>query len=360
MKIGVLKETRGGETRVAAVPETVMKYVGWGFDVMFENAAGAAAGFDDKLYSVAGADIIINRQHIFDKADIILSVWGAAEQEYNKLRAKQILIADFESFKYPRRAEVLAKTGVTALALERMPRISRAQSADILSSQSNIGGYKAAMLGMNLLNRAVPLMMTAAGTVVPAKALVLGAGVAGLQAIATLKRMGAVVYSSDVRAAAREQVESLGGRFLSVDDSADFENHTGYAAEVSAQYLAKQKLIITEQLKQTDILITTALSANGKAPELVSAAMASVMPPHAVIVDMAGGNVEAENLRDDILIISNRNLAALVPDTASKLFARNVLNLLEMYGGKNFNLPPDDEILTAIALCGYDHKESGK
>lgn len=360
MKIGVLKEERGGETRVAAVPETVMKYTAWGFEVMIESNAGGAAGFEDKLYSAAGADIIINRQNIFDNADIILSVWGVDEQEYSLLRAKQILIADFESFKYPQRAEKLAKTGVVALALERMPRISRAQPADILSSQSNIGGYKAAMLGMNLLNRAVPLMMTAAGTVVPAKALVLGAGVAGLQAIATLKRMGAVVYASDVRAAVREQVESLGGRFLSVDDSADFENRTGYAAEVSAQYLAKQKLVITEQLKQTDILITTALSADGKAPELISAVMVSVMPPHAVIVDMADGNVEAENLRDDILIIGNRNLATLVPDTASKLFARNMLSLLEMYGGKNFNLPPDDELLSAIALCGYRDKENDK
>lgn len=360
MKIGVLKEIRGGETRVAAVPETVMKYAGWGFDVMVETRAGVAAGFEDKLYSAAGADIIINRQHIFDNADIILSVWGVPENEYNRLRNKQILIADFESFKYPQRAEKLAKTGVAALALERMPRISRAQAADILSSQSNIGGYKAAMLGMNLLNRAVPLMMTAAGTVVPAKALVLGAGVAGLQAIATLKRMGAVVYASDVRASAREQVESLGGRFLTVDDNADFENRSGYAGEVSAQYLAKQKLIVTEQLKQTDILITTALAAGGKVPELVSAAMASVMPAHAVIVDMAGGNVASENLRADLLLVAERNLAALVPDTASKLFARNILNLFEMYGGKNFSLPEGDEILKAIALCGYEIKEGSK
>lgn len=353
MKIGVLKEHKSGENRVAAVPETVMKYVALGFTVMVESQAGVAAGFENKLYADAGADITLNRKNIFDMADIILSVWGIPEHEYNLLQPKQILIADFESLKYPKKIKRLAKTGVVALALERMPRISRAQIADIMSSQSNIAGYKAAMLGMNLLNRAIPLMMTAAGTIVPAKALVLGAGVAGLQAIATLKRMGAVVYASDVRASAREQIESLGGRFLSVDDNADFENQAGYAGEISEQYLAKQKQVLTEQLKQTDILITTALSAGGKAPELISAAMASVMPQYAVIVDMAGGNVASANLRADILLVKERNMAALVPDTASKLFARNVLNLLEMYGGKNFNLPPDDEILKAIAICGY-------
>lgn len=350
MIIGVLKEIRDGETRVAAVPPIVVKYAGWGMKIAVEAAAGQKAGFPDDEYIKAGAEIC-SREEVFAKADIVLSIWGLEPEQYYMLRAGQILIADFESGRYPERAEWLSHKGVTVLALEKMPRISRAQGMDILSSQNNLAGYKAALLAMNSLNRSVPMMITSAGTLPPVKSLVIGAGVAGLQAIATLKRAGSIVYASDVRAAAKEQVESLGGRFLVVDEKADFEGQGGYASEITPEYLLKQKDLITEQLKQTDILITTALTGGKTVPVLVTKEMLWSMSGRSVIVDMAGGNVEPNEKRTDILLIQDKNLAALLPDSASRLFARNIFNLLEMYGGKDFKLHLDDEILSAICIC---------
>lgn len=350
MIIGVLKETREGETRVASVPPVVVKYAGWGFKVVVEFDAGRKAGFADDEYIKAGAETA-TREEVFAKADIVMSIRGIDPEHYYMLRAGQILIADFESGRYPERAEWLSHKGVTALALEKMPRISRAQGMDILSSQNNLAGYKAALLAMNSLNRGVPMMITSAGTMAPAKSLVIGAGVAGLQAIATLKRAGSIVYASDVRAAAKEQVESLGGRFLVVDEKADFEGQGGYASEITPEYLLKQKDMITEQLKQTDILITTALTGGKTVPVLVTKEMLWSMASHSVIVDMAGGNVERNEKRPDILLVQDNNLAALLPDSASRLFARNIYNLIEMYGGKDFKLHLDDEILSAICIC---------
>lgn len=351
MIIGILKETRSGEKRVAAIPETVKKYASWGWQILLERDAGMASGFVNDDYIRVGGLTTDSRSEIFAKADIILSIWGVNPEEYALLRHNQILIADFESGRYPERASLLSKTGVTALALERMPRISRAQSMDILSSQNNLAGYKAALLGMDMLNRGIALMITSAGTIPPAKALVMGAGVAGLQAVATLKRMGAVVYASDVRAAAQEQVESLGGRFLVVSKGADFEEKGGYSGKISQEFLLKQKELITEQLKQTDILITTALSGGKSIPLLVTTQMLSVMPQNAVVIDMAGGNVEKNNEnRSDILLVQNNNLASLMPDSASRLFARNILNLIEAFDGKNFKINLEDEIMSAICL----------
>lgn len=350
MIIGVLKENRDGETRVAAVGESVLKYVGWGFECLIEKDAGEKPGFPDEDYIKNGAKIV-SRQEIFEKADIVLSIWGIAPEEYDRLRVGQILIADFETGKFPERISTLSQKGVTVLALEKMPRISRAQSMDILSSQNNLAGYKAALLGVNSLNRGIALMITAAGVISPAKALVIGAGVAGLQAIATLKRAGAIVYASDVRAAAKEQVESLGGRFLVVDEKADFEGAGGYASDITPEYLLKQKDLITEQLKQTDILITTALTGGKSVPVLVKKEMLWGMPQRAVIIDMAGGNVEKNDARQDILLVQDNNLAALVPNSASRLFSRNIQNLLATYGGKDFKLHLDDDILSAICLC---------
>lgn len=351
MKIGILKETRNGEKRVAAIPETIKKYISWENKVIVEKNAGHAAGFIDNDYIRAGGLIVDSREQIFTEADILLSIWAPEPEEYKFLRPDQILIADFESGRYLERATQLSKTGITALALEKMPRISRAQSMDILSSQNNLAGYKAALLAINALNRGISLMITSAGTIPPAKALVMGAGVAGLQAIATLKRMGAVVYASDVRAAAKEQVESLGGRFLVVTEGADFEEKGGYSGTISPEFLLKQKELITEQLKQTDILITTALSGGKSVPLLVTNSMLSVMPQNAVVVDMAGGNVEKnENMRPDIILIQNNNLASLMPDSASRLFAKNIYNLLEAFGGKNFKINLEDEIMSAICL----------
>lgn len=351
MNIGVLKETKNGETRVAAVPETVVKYIAQGFNVLVESGAGKASGFDDEEYIKSGAAVLKMRADVMKRSDFIFSIRRIPPQDYPYLRPGQILAADYETARYPEEVRSLAAKGVTVLALERMPRISRAQSMDILSSQNNLAGYKAALLGMNALNRGVPLMITAAGTIPPAKCLVLGAGVAGLQAVATLKRMGAVVYASDVRAAAKEQVESLGGNFLLVDETADFENKSGYASEISAEYLMKQKEMVAEQLKQTDILITTALSAGKKAPLLVTSGMLGEMPENAAVIDMAGGNVELNLSREDLKIVQDNNLAALVPHSASRLFSRNILNLLEAYGGGSFRLDLKDEILAAICVC---------
>lgn len=351
MNIGILKETEAGETRVAAVPETIAKYISWGFNVFVEARAGENSGFDDEVYIKSGAAVLKKRTEIFQNSDFILSIRRICLHDYQFLRPGQILIADYETARYPDEVKVLASKGVTVLALERMPRISRAQSMDILSSQNNLAGYKAALLGIDLLNRGVPLMITSAGTIPPAKSLVLGAGVAGLQAVATLKRMGAVVYASDVRAAAKEQVESLGGKFLVVEDAANFESKSGYASEISAEYLLKQKEIVKEQLKQTDILITTALSAGKKAPLLVSADMLEEMPKNSVVIDMAGGNVEINPARLDLKVVQNSNLASLIPYSASRLFSRNILNLFEAYGSGNFKLNLDDEILSAICVC---------
>jgi len=351
MKIGVLKETEPGEKRVAAVPETIMKYTGMGLDVVVENNAGSEAGFCDDDYLKAGAVLTADRHEIYTKADILLRIKSVPEAEYGNLRPGQILVADLETGRFPERIGAFAAAGISALALEKMPRISKAQSMDILSSQNNIAGYKAALLAMDRLNRGIPLMITSAGTIPPAKALVLGAGVAGLQAIATLKRMGAVVYASDVRAAAREQVESLGGRFLVVDDEADFETSGGYAGQVSPEYLLKQKEKISEQLRQTDILITTALSGGKTVPVLVTAEMMSLLPSGAVAVDMAGGNIENNNLREDIVLIQDNNLATRVPHSASRLFSRNLLSLIETYGGGEFKLDLNDEIISAVCVC---------
>lgn len=350
MIIGVLKEKKAGETRVAATDDTVRKYIGWGIEVLIEKDAGIHAGYNDDDYIKSGA-VPSSREDIFHKADILLSVWGPDQDDYSLLKPEQILIADFRTARQPECISRLSEHGVTILALEKMPRISRAQGMDILSSQNNLAGYKAALLGMDTLNRGIPLMITSAGTIPPAKALVLGAGVAGLQAIATLKRMGAQVWASDVRAAAKEQVESLGGRFLSVDDKADFEGSGGYASEITPEYLLKQKEIVTEQLRQTDILVTTALTGGRDIPVLVKKEMLYHMPNHAVIVDMAGGNVEKNEKRTDILLIQNDNLPALLPNSASRLFSKNILNLLEVYGAKDFKLHLDDEIMSAICVC---------
>lgn len=350
MILGILKETAPDESRVAGVPESVMKYVGAKIKVLVEQNAGLAAGFDDESYLKAGANIT-TRDEILNSADVILKIWGIEEAEISYLKAGQIIIADFENLRDLSLLEKLCKTGATLLALEKMPRLTRAQNMDILSSQNSLAGYKAALIGLNALKRAVPMMITSAGTIAAAKALVLGAGVAGLQAIATLKRMGAVVYASDVRAAAREQAQSLGARFIVVDEKADFEAAGGYSSEITPEYLLKQKELIKERLKQTDILITTALSGGKSAPVLVTSDMAAQMPFQSVIVDIAGGNVIPPQNRPDIVFIQNKNMPSYIAESASRLFSQNVYNLIMQYGGADFKFVDNDEILSALCLC---------
>lgn len=349
MIIGILKEERKNETRVAVVPDTVKKYTDTGFEVWFEKNAGKLSGFSDGAYLSASAKAVI-REKILQHADILIKIWCLPEKDFSQLHSGQILIADMETYHHPEYAQSLSALGVEVLALEKIPRISRAQSMDILSSQNNLAGYKAALSAVDLLNRGTALMMTPAGTIAPAKALILGAGVAGLQAAATLKRLGVMVYMSDVRAAAKEQAESLGAKFLTVDAKVDFENSEGYASEVSRNFLLKQKEVVAKQLKQTDILITTAFSAGKKVPLLVDDKMLAGMPLDPVVVDISGGNITDKNVRPDIVIIRDENLAARLPNSASRLFSGNVWNLISAYGGDAFKISGDDEIMTAIRV----------
>lgn len=333
MIISVPKELKNCETRVALTPDMVKKYKSIGFSVCIESGAGILSGFNDEAYANVGATILRSPEEIYNSGNILLKIWAPLPQEFSFLHPKQTLLANCQNLM---ELNALAERKITCFALNLLPRISRAQSMDILSSQSNLSGYYAVVQAINLLPRAVPLMMTAAGTVSPARVLVLGVGVAGLQAIATAKRLGAIVYASDVRSQVKEQVESLGAKFLQIDSNDNFETSSGYAAETSESYQEKQNFAVMEQLKKTDILITTALIAGKKAPLLVTKKMLDNMPCGSVVIDMAsenGGNVEGsqDNLVIDykgIKILGNSNLAAKVPYSSSTLFANNLYNFI--------------------------------
>ncbi len=335
MIIAVPAERTIEETRVAATPETVKKYTAWGFEVRVEKDAGNHAGFADGDYQRTGAKIVATPQELYQHADIILKINAPLPEEIQYLTSGQIIIANFQALAHPAQIKTLADKGLVCMALDMLPRISRAQSMDILSSQSNLSGYAAIIEAASRLNKAIPLMMTAAGTVPPAKVLILGAGVAGLQAIATAKRLGAQVYAFDVRPQVKEQVESLGAKFIEVNQE-HFETSGGYASETSLEYQKQQHAAITAQLATTDIVISTALIPGKKAPILITEDMRKQMPDGAVIVDMAaasGGNVEGtvngQSIKiGNLEIIGNSNPARLIPATASKLFANNIYNFL--------------------------------
>ena len=323
MIIGALKETKYQETRVAITPDIVIKYKNLGLEVMVETGLGTASGFNDDDYIKSGALVLKNRNDIFKQSDILVNIWSLADYEYKKLRAGQILIANFEN---STNCEELSKMKVVALALEKVPRISRAQNVDILSSQNNLAGYKAALTAMNMLNRAVPMMITSAGTIKPVKVLIVGLGVAGLQALATFKRMGAIVYTSDTRAETKEETISLGGRFVE-------PNHQ------------------IEILRTVDILLTSVMPQGKKAPLLFTKKDLEQMPANSVIIDMACGNVECKNIRKDIQLVQNMFFVSEVANSASKLFAENVYNLIKENGGAKFKINLEDEILKAMCLC---------
>ena len=362
MIIGITKEIRAKETRVAATPETIKKMTAWGATVLLEKDAGIKAGFTNEAYQEAGAEIISSAQEVYQKADIILKICAPEPEEFAYFHAGQTLIADFKALSKPEKIVDYAKLKLTCFSLDLLPRISRAQTMDILSSQNNLAGYKAVLNAVNLLGKAVPMMMTAAGTIAPAKVLVLGAGVAGLQAIATAKRLGAQVFASDVRPAVKEQVESLGGKFLQVETDAELETASGYAKETSADYQKRQTAAVAEQLKKTDIVITTAQIPGKAAPRLISAEMLSLMPKGGVIIDMAtdsGGNVEGaidgQTIeKDGIIIQGNSNLAAELPQSASRLFANNLYNFLApMYHKEQQKISFDfaDALIKATCIC---------
>ncbi len=343
MKLAIAKERRAHETRVAASPETVKKLSALGFQVTVESGAGLGAAFTDDAYAQAGAAIAADAAAALGAADLVFKVqrpMTAAEgfDEVALLKSGTALVCGLGALQNRDLVDALAKANVTAFAMELLPRITRAQSMDILSSQSNLAGYKAVIDAAGSFTRAFPMMMTPAGTVPPARVLIMGVGVAGLQAIATAKRLGAIVSATDVRPATKEQVQSLGGKFIAVEDE-EFkaaETAGGYAKEMSKDYQAKQAALIAETIEKQDIVITTALIPGRKAPVLVSEDMVKTMKPGSVILDMAveqGGNCPLSEFgrtveKYGVKIIGPANLPASIATDASALFARNLLNFV--------------------------------
>jgi NAD(P) transhydrogenase subunit alpha len=356
-KIAITKESHVGETRVAATPESVKKLIGLGFSVTVEKGAGTAAAYPDADYAAAGADLADDAVSALAGADILFKVRGPSDAELAALKSGALFAGLINPFQSPELLAALSQKGVSAFAMEFIPRISRAQAMDALSSQANLAGYRAVIEAAEAYGRALPMMMTAAGTVAAAKVFVMGVGVAGLQAIATARRLGAVVTATDVRPATKEQVESLGAKFLAVEDE-EFKNAQtagGYAKEMSAEYQAKQAALTAEHIKKQDIVITTALIPGRAAPRLVTAAHVASMRPGSVLVDLAveqGGNVEGvvlDQITDvgGVKIVGFPNLAGRVATDASGLYARNLVNFAGLLLDKEKALKPDfeDEIL---------------
>lgn len=365
MKIAISKERRPFENRVAATPETIKKFIAMGAVVTVEKGAGEGVHISDKEYQDAGAKIGKDAADTLENADLILKIqrpFLPTEGKHNELQHMKkgaVVCAHMNVLNVPEQVKAYRDYGITAVALEMIPRITRAQSMDILSSQSNLAGYRAVIEAAYEYDRGFPMMMTAAGTVAPAKVLVLGAGVAGLQAIATAKRMGAVVSAFDVRAAAREQVESLGGKFIEVDSAEKGDTTSGYAREMSADYQQRQAARIAEALEKSDIVITTALIPGKPAPKLITAEMLKRMKAGSVIVDMAvenGGNCERSipgeiTMVDGVKIVGHLNLPSRIAKDASSLFAKNVLNFAGLIiNNKGLHLNFEDEIIQSSTL----------
>jgi NAD(P) transhydrogenase subunit alpha len=362
MKIAVLKESAAGETRCAAIPETVKKLVGLGAEVAVEAGAGKGASVSDAEFEAAGAKVG-SRADVLKGAGIILLVTGPDPKSLEGAEKGAILVGALDPARRRDDIDAYAAAGLEALAMEWMPRITRAQSMDILSSQSNLAGYKAVVEAADAYGRAFPMMMTAAGTVSPAKVFVMGVGVAGLQAIATAKRLGAQVSATDVRSATKEQILSLGAKPIFVENVAGIEGEGagGYATEMSEEYRAAQAELVSSHIAKQDIVITTALIPGKPAPRLISDAQIASMRPGGVIVDLAaeaGGNVEGtvagENvIKHGVTIIGASNLARSLAADASALFARNLYNFLSAFWDQEQGrpvLPDDDEIVQGIRL----------
>ena len=367
MHIGIPLETKSGESRVAATPETVKKLIAAGHSLIIQSHAGVKASIIDEAFTAAGATIG-SATEVFN-CDIVLKVRAPSDDELNQMRPGTVLIGMLDPFDS---ATINAMAGkqITAFALEAAPRTTRAQSMDVLSSQANIAGYKAVMLAANTYQRFMPMLMTAAGTVKAARVLILGAGVAGLQAIATAKRLGAVIEASDVRPAAKEQIESLGAKFVDVPFETEEEKEIakgvgGYARPMPASWMQRQAILVAERAKQADIVITTALIPGRKAPMLLAAETVQAMKPGSVIVDLAAGKgengsgncplTEADQIviKHGVTLIGLSNLPAEVAADASALYARNVLDFLKLIVTKEATLaiPSDDDIVTACLMC---------
>ena len=360
MKIAVLKETASGERRVAASPETVKKFTGLGATVAVEAGAGTGASISDDAYATAGASIG-DRASVLADADILLGVSGPASESLGGVKPGAWLVASLNPFGERARVDAYAALGVEALAMELMPRITRAQGMDILSSQSNLAGYKSVLDAAGEYGRAFPMMITAAGTISAARVFVMGVGVAGLQAIATARRLGAQVSATDVRAATKEQIESLGAKAIFVDavKGIEGEGSGGYATEMSDEYKAAQAELVSGHIAKQDIVITTALIPGRPAPRLISAAQIASMKPGSVIVDLAveaGGNVEGSVAGEvvevsGVKIVGHRNVPSRLATDASALFSRNLFIFIQAFWDKEQGRPVlDDEIGNAIRL----------
>ena len=371
MRAYILKESET-ELRVSASPDSVKKMVELGISVNIQTTAGQNSNFSDESYKANGAEIFNNTSEI-SNADIIIKVNKPTDDEISSMKEGSLFIGSLDPYNSRETLNKLRDKGVTSFAMELMPRITRAQSMDILSSQSNLAGYKAVIDATYLFNKAMPMMMTAAGTIAPAKVMVFGAGVAGLQAIATAKRLGAIVSATDVRMAAKEQVESLGGKFVMVEDdeTQDAETSGGYAKEMSDEFKAKQAKLISDTLATQDIAICTALIPGKKAPILISEEQVRSMKPGSIIIDLAaesGGNCECSVAGETkevggVHVVGSKDITSTISEDASALFSKNILNFLTLLidsESKSISIDWDDEIIQGILVTKNNeivHKE---
>ena len=356
MRIGSILENQKIEKRIAITPDMAKKYISLGFDLALSENYGLHLGINDKNYKDFGVKIIKDNKELINSSDFVLQLGLLSDENLSLLKENQNIIGVFDTYKNRDKLEKLAKKKINFFSLELLPRITRAQSMDILSSQANLAGYKAVIESFSLFEKAIPMMMTAAGTVPAAKVLVIGAGVAGLQAIATAKRMGAIVFATDVRISSKEQVESLGGKFLTVEGEENLETEGGYAKEASEDFKKKQEELLSETLKKIDIVICTALIPGKKAPLIIKENMISNMQPGSVIYDLAaiqGGNAaftEVDQIVDKngIKIIGEANILNKLPVSASSLYAKNLFNfVVNLYDKENkkININLEDEII---------------
>jgi len=356
MKIASILENQNIEKRIAVTPDIAKKYISLGFDVLLSEKYGNHLGIKDEEYSNLGVKFSTDEKEILDNSNIIIQLGLLSDEKTSLFKDGQILIGSLNSYGNKEKIDKLKDKGVKVFSLELLPRITRAQSMDILSSQANLAGYKAVIESFAYFEKAIPMMMTAAGTVPAAKVLVVGAGVAGLQAIATAKRMGAIVFGTDVRMASKEQVESLGGKFLTVEGSENLETEGGYAKEASEDFKKKQEDLLSETLKKIDIVICTALIPGKKAPVIIKESMIKNMKPGSIIYDLAavqGGNTaftKADKIVENngIRIMGESNILNKLPVSASSLYAKNMFNFVEnLFDKKNkkININLEDEII---------------
>jgi len=361
MRICSISENKQSEKRIAITPEVSKKYINLGFKVSLIENYGLHLGYDDNQYKELGVSIIKDEKELINNSDIIVQLGLLSDDKISLIKKNQILIGVFSPYKNKEKIESLAKKNINVFSLELLPRITRAQSMDVLSSQANLAGYKAVIESFANFEKAIPMMMTAAGTIPPAKVLVVGAGVAGLQAIATAKRMGAIVFATDVRTASKEQVESLGGKFLSVEGVENLETEGGYAKEASNEFKKKQEKLLGDTLKKIDIVICTALIPGKKAPLIIKESMINNMQSGSVIYDLAavqGGNTaftEVDKIvnKNGVKIIGEANILNKLPVSASSLYSKNVFNFVSnLYDKENkkININLEDEIIAKTII----------